>query len=86
MKAFLITTVWWLALESLALSAQGENPRTIIENTLYPVEVDSLFLLGFDGYSSGAVRTYEPFGVIRTAKLPMTVSIPAERFAIVVEE
>jgi hypothetical protein len=41
-----------------------------------------------DGFSGGGgpVRIYEPFKPVRTATLPLNLDLPAERFALVVEE
>jgi hypothetical protein len=43
-------------------------------------------LAGFDGNPAGNIRIYAPFAATEDGKLPLTLDLPAERFAVVVEE
>jgi len=46
----------------------------------------SVTLTSFEGESSGAVRVYRPFHDSVSARMPLTVTVDAERLAFVVEE
>jgi hypothetical protein len=52
----------------------------------YDRQPRDLSLVGFDGNTGGAVHVYQPFGDPKNLKLPVSVRVPGERFAVVVEE
>jgi hypothetical protein len=52
----------------------------------YDRKSHTMALSRFENSRGGSVRIYAPFMSVRAAKLPVTVQLPAERFAVVVEE
>ena len=52
----------------------------------YDREPRPVTVAGFDGNGSGGVKVYQPFAEAREGKLPATVKLAGERFAVVIEQ
>ena len=61
----------------------GKRAWVVVNYDIVPRETS---LLSFQGNTQGTVRVYQPYGEAQNLKLPVSLTLPAERLAIVVEE
>ncbi len=52
----------------------------------YDIAPRKTSLLSFEGNTQGTVRVYQPYSEAKNLKLPVSLTLPAERLVIVVEE
>ncbi|MHB0999990.1 MAG: DUF6259 domain-containing protein [Armatimonadota bacterium] len=61
----------------------GKRAAVVINFATEPREVS---VNSFTGNGNGSVQIYQPYSKVKTAKLPLHLSVPGERFVVVVEE
>jgi hypothetical protein len=61
----------------------GKRACVLVNLGVIPLEVS---VVAFEGNNEGKVHIYQPFEDSRSAKLPVTVTVPPERLVIVVEK
>jgi hypothetical protein len=62
------------------------NGKRAVVVVNFAAEPREITVKSFDGNSNGEVRLYEPFGKPQSGRLPVKLTIPTERFVVVVEE